>query len=90
MRLDLSIADLNRRQAIGPPADPRPLAELTAALSSFARSQAQAQSSGGSAGGASSSPPASTAAPASSYDRCLADAGSDLAAAQRCASLVGR
>ena len=90
MRLDLSVADLNRRQAIGPPADPRPLSELTAALSSFARSQAQAQSSAGS-GGASSSPPASAgAASGSRYDRCLADAGSDLAAAQRCASLVGR
>ena len=38
MRLDLSVADLNRRQAIGPPADPRPLSELTAALSGFARS----------------------------------------------------
>ena len=91
MRLDLSVADLNRRQAIGPPADPRPLSELTAALASFARAQGQAQSSGGTgSSGSSSSSASSGAAAGTTYDRCLADAGSDLAAAQRCAALVGR
>ncbi|HEV8151884.1 MAG TPA: hypothetical protein VGP78_03080 [Solirubrobacteraceae bacterium] len=91
MRLDLSVADLNRRQAIGPPADPRPLSELTAALASFARAQGQAQSSGGSpSGGSGSSSASSGAASGTSYDRCLAEAGSDIAAAQRCAALVGR
>jgi hypothetical protein len=89
MRLDLSVADLNRRQAIGPPADARPLSELTAALASFARSQGQAQSSGG-AGGSGSSSASSAADASSSYDRCLSDAGSDIAAAQRCAALIGR
>ena len=83
MRLDLSVGDLNRRQAIGPPADPRPLSELTAALSAFARAQSEAQAQGSSSG-------SSAAKPATAYDRCLTEAGSDLAAAQRCADLVGR
>ena len=90
MRLDLRVADLNRRQAIGPPADPRPLSELTAALSAFARNQAQAQSSGGGQSGEASPSASAGAAAGTRYDRCLADAGSDLAAAQRCAALVGR
>jgi hypothetical protein len=83
MRLDLSVGDLNRRQAIGPPAEPRPLSELTSALSAFARAQSQAQAQGSSSG-------SSAAKPATAYDRCLTEAGSDLAAAQRCADLVGR
>ncbi len=49
LRFDLTVADLNRRQAIGPPADPRPLSELTAALALLASRQAKA--AGASAGG---------------------------------------
>lgn len=88
IRLDLAVSQLNREQAIGPPANPRPISELTAGLAALG-----AQSAGGGAtGGASSGGGAAAQAPAgaSAYDRCLVEAGSDLTAAQRCAGLVGR
>ena len=75
--LDLSLARVNQPQPIGPPANPRPLSELTSAL------QALAVTSGTGATGASG-------AAAQTYDDCIAQAGSDLAAAQRCSSLIGR
>jgi hypothetical protein len=67
LRFDLTVADLNRRQAIGPPADPRPLSELTAALALLVSRQAKpaagdgAGASGGAGSGASSGAGASSA-----------------------------
>jgi hypothetical protein len=97
LRVDFNVAALNQKQAIGPPANPRPLSELAAALASLASRQQQGQP------GAAAEPQAqdgttteprsgaSTATPpASQYDACLADAKSDLAAAQRCADLLGK
>ncbi len=92
IRLDLAVSQLNRPQAIGPPANPRPISELTAALAALG-----ARGAGGAAGGT----PGDQTSPgggddvklpegASQYDRCLAGAGSDLSAAQRCAGLVGK
>ena len=81
VRFELGIDDLNTPQAIGPPANPRPLSELTAALQ---------QVLGVTQGAASSSQQGPARSGSSKYDQCLADAGSDLAKAQKCAALLGR
>ena len=74
MCLDLSVADLNRRQAIGPPADPRPLrADGRAGRPSRVPSLFA---------GAGFVVGVSAAKPATAYDRCLTEAGSTLAAVQ--------
>jgi hypothetical protein len=109
IKLDLGVSQIDREQAIGPPANPRPIAELTSALAKLAAARG-AQSGSGASGGATGE----TGSPGSGgsqgsrgsqgstggegalpentseYDRCLAAAGSDLAAAQKCADLVGR
>jgi hypothetical protein len=79
--LDLTIGGLNEQQAIGAPAHPRPISELTAALQQVL-AQAQAQGSSGASGSSSSSQP--------KYDACVQKAGSDIAKAQQCASLLGQ
>jgi hypothetical protein len=76
LRFDLAIAELNRPQAIGAPANPRPLSELTTALGQVlgsAQGSTQPQTGG-----------------SSKYQQCLAAAGTDIAKAQRCAGLLGR
>ena len=88
IRLDLAVTQLNREQAIGPPANPRPISELTAALAELAN-RTNAQKPSGSPGGAAAPKTPALPKDASKYDRCLAGAGSDIPAAQRCASLVG-
>ncbi len=79
--LDLAIGGLNQPQAIGAPADPRPVGELTAALQQVL-GQAQAQGQGAAGGAGSSSQP--------KYDACVQAAGADLAKAQQCAPLLGQ
>jgi hypothetical protein len=81
VRFELGIADLNKPQAVGPPANPRPLSELTAALQ---QALGSAQASGSQAGGS------SAGSGAASYDQCVAAAGADLAKEQQCAALLGR
>ena len=76
LRFDLAIAELNRPQDIGAPANPRPLSELTTALGQVlgsAQGSTQPQTGG-----------------SSKYQQCLAAAGTDIAKAQRCAGLLGR
>ncbi len=92
IRFDLAIAGLNQSQPIGPPANPRPLSELTAALAVLGNQRA-----GVGAGGTATTPaapatttPESGAAGASSYDACITAAGSELAKVQQCAALLGR
>jgi hypothetical protein len=76
LRFDLAIAELNRPQAIGAPANPRPLSELTTALGQvLGGAQGATQQQGGGS---------------SAYQRCLAAAGTDIAKAQQCAGLLGR
>lgn len=86
--LDLGIADLNRQQAIGPPANPRPLSELTTALTVL--SQRRAQQAEGTSGGTATTttPQATPKASGSGYDECISAAGSDLVKAQQCAALL--
>lgn len=93
IRLDLAVSQLNREQPIGPPANPRPISELNAALASLAAQGSAAGSgpaTGSPSGGASSGAVTPTPQDGSEYEKCLAGAGSDIAAAQRCAALVGR
>jgi hypothetical protein len=78
--LDLTIAGLNQPQAIGAPANPRPISELTAALQQLL-GQAQSQSGSGSGSSSSSQP---------RYDACVQAAGTDIAKAQQCAALLGQ
>jgi predicted small secreted protein len=83
--LDLGIAGLNEDQPIGPPANPRPLSELSAALAVLGRAQSQAGSASGTPGSGGSG---SSVAPAQGYDACVQAAGSDLTKAQACADLL--
>ena len=79
VQLDLAVAGLNQPQPVGPPANPRPLSELSAALAVIGQQRAAQATRGG-----------TPAAPAGqSYDACVAAAGDDLAKAQSCASLLG-
>ncbi len=82
--LDLAVTGLNRPQQISPPADPRPLSELTTALAVLGQQRAQQGTSGGAA-------PAAPSGGASgrTYDECVQAAADDLAEAQACASLLG-
>lgn len=83
---DLTLAQLNRRQAIRPPADARPIAQLSAILQQLGLGGASAPS-----GGAATSPSTSTPAPSGTqgdYAKCLDAAGEDLAKVQRCAALL--
>lgn len=83
VKLDLAVAGLNEPQPIGPPANPRPLSELSAALAVLAQQRAkQGDGGGGGAGGPGSSASGQT------YDACMQAAGSDLAKAQDCAELL--
>jgi hypothetical protein len=99
IKLDLGVSRIDQKQAIGPPANPRPISELSSALAKLAAARGAQSGSGASAGatgesGAQGDTGARGAATlpenASQYDRCLAAAGSDLEAAQKCADLVGR
>lgn len=94
IRLDLAVTQQGREQPIGPPANPRPLSELTEALAELGARAGQGGASGGSAGGADTGASGAQETPlpadASAYDRCLDGAGEDIAAAQRCAELVGK
>ena len=77
VKLDLAISGLNAPQAIGPPANPRPLSDLTAALALLTQRRAAA------AGGSTAAP-----LPGETYAQCIARSGGDVAIAQQCASLV--
>lgn len=87
VRLELSLKNINKPQPIGAPANPRPLSELTNALA------AATQGSGSSQAPTTTTPSTGSASPATTpqtYDACIADAGSDLARAQACVSLLGK
>jgi hypothetical protein len=84
LRLDLTLAGVNQPQPIGPPANPLPLSDLTTALQQLA---AQAQGGAAQPQGSAGSPPSGSG---SKYDACIAKAGNDLAAIQRCSSLLGQ
>jgi hypothetical protein len=99
LAFDLTIADLNQAQQVTAPANARPLSELTQALSaatgggSSSTGGASSSAGGTSSGGASSSAGGTAAVPAGAsqeYLTCLQKAGSDVAAVQKCASLLGK
>ena len=90
LRLQLSLSGLNRPQPIGPPANPRPLSELTSALGALAATRGAATGSSGAAGATGATGAAAPARTPQTYDACIAQAGSNLADAQACASLLGK
>jgi hypothetical protein len=70
--LELGITDQGREQAIGPPADPRPLSELTSAIAALAARGAKG----------------AAVPSGQSYEECLAAAQDDVSKAQRCEALL--
>ena len=86
--LDLGVAGLNEAQPIGPPANPRPLSELSAALAVLSRATSQAQSGSASGTPGATGSSGTGTAPAQGYDACVQAAGSDLSKAQSCADLL--
>ncbi len=81
----LELDDLNQPQTITGPANARPLTEL---LSQFSGLLGSTGLSGSSSGSSSSSGTGS--ASIDKYTKCLTDAGSDVAKAQKCAALLGK
>ncbi|CAB4936349.1 unannotated protein [freshwater metagenome] len=78
MRLDLTLEGVGKEQAIGPPANPRPLSELAAALAQLARLRAPgAQSDQGAASGSSDL-----------YDSCVTNAAGNVTKVQACSALL--
>jgi hypothetical protein len=95
LRLDLTIADLNKDQTIGAPANARPLEELTAQLGGGAASSGSGTAttpSTGSGSGTTTQPAESQTPPAPAanpeYLTCLDEAGTDLAKVQKCADVL--
>jgi hypothetical protein len=94
---DLTLADLNAKQTINPPANARPLSDLTSALngligggSSSGSGSSGSGSSGSSGSSGASGSGSSSGTSSSKYLQCLQQAGSDLAKVQKCAALVGQ
>ena len=86
VKLDLTITNLNKPQPIGPPANPRPLSELTSALALLG-----AQRGGGTLPSAPPTPTTPQSTPsATTYDACITAAGADLQKTQDCAALLGK
>jgi hypothetical protein len=84
-----TIAQLNQRQQIVKPANPRPLNDLRAALQQLGLLGSSSSSSSSSGTTASSATPAPSASdPQAGYAQCLAKAGEDLAQVQKCAALL--
>jgi hypothetical protein len=75
LRFDLTIADLNKDQAIEAPAGARPFSELQSQLSALQ-------------GGTGSTTTTPSGGAPSAYLDCVQKAGTDLAEVQKCASLV--
>ncbi len=76
VKLDLGLSGLNEPQPIGPPANPRPMSDLMAAMAVLAQRNA---ASGGSA---------TAPATGETYAQCISRAAGDVASAQRCADLL--
>jgi hypothetical protein len=86
VKLDLTIADLNKPQTVTAPTNARPMSELTTALRALlGGTDAGAASSGGGSGSGSAAPSAS-----SRYLDCLQQAGNDVAKVQKCAALLNQ
>jgi hypothetical protein len=84
--LQATIAQLNQRQQIVKPANPRPLNDLRAALQQLGLLGSSTSSAGATA--SSATPAAPSSGPQAGYAQCLAKAGEDLAQVQKCAALL--
>lgn len=84
LRLDLTIADLNKDQTIQAPANPRPFVELQTQLAALQGAPKGATYSSTNSG--SNTLPAPSGS--SKYLQCVQQAGTDIAQVQKCAGLV--
>jgi hypothetical protein len=93
----LTIAQLNQPQKISRPAGARPLSELRASLQQLGLIGSSSGAGSGADSGTTATPsgtapsptePAPSAAPQGDYERCISDAGEDLAKVQACAGLL--
>ncbi|TML06528.1 MAG: hypothetical protein E6G41_06865 [Actinobacteria bacterium] len=87
LRFDLTIADLNKAQAINAPAGARPFSELQSQIAALQGGSGSSSSASSSASASGTATTPSGSAP-SAYLDCVQKAGSDLAQVQKCASLV--
>lgn len=83
VRLELTITDVNEEQAIEAPKDARPFSELVGSLGTL-----RGLDGGGAARGSAAGAPSSK--DLERYSACVTDAGTDRAAARRCAELLAR
>jgi hypothetical protein len=81
IRFDLTLGGINEEQRITAPKDARPLDELLQAV--------QGGSGGSCSGSGGAQAPELSGEDATPYEECVADAGSDIAKLQECASLAG-
>ena len=79
LTLELQLADLNARQRISPPSNPRPISQLLSVLSELGLTSAGTGGSGES----------SASSTSSAYLQCIKNAGQQVSALQRCAALLG-
>ena len=85
LSLSIELTDLNEPQTIEAPATPRPLDEL---LGQFQGLLGGALGGGSGLGGSSGGGGGASSQQLDDYTRCIEDAGSDVARAQECASLL--
>ena len=92
LKFDLSLSDLNNDQTISEPSNAKPFDQLVSkfgglgGLGGLGSGSSGSGSSGSSGGGSSSG--SSNNANLEKYSKCVRDAGSDTAKAQKCASLL--
>jgi hypothetical protein len=82
-KLDLALADLNEDQEIAEPSNAKPFDQLVSQLGGLGLGGLGGSGSGGSGGSGSSNN-----ANLEKYSKCVQDAGSDTAKAQKCADLL--
>ena len=97
VKLDNTLTDLNEPQTISALPNPQPLSQLTSQIRTLLAQIQQLQGSSGlglgsgsgsGSGGGSSGSSGTSGAQADKYRQCLTQAGSDIAAAQKCAALL--
>jgi hypothetical protein len=85
LRFDVSLLNVNQPQAIAAPANPKPFSQLAAGLGALGLGGSSSSGSG------SSAPPSGSSggnANLQKYTQCVQKAGSNVAKAQKCASLL--
>jgi hypothetical protein len=88
LRLDLTIADLNKDQTIQAPTGARPFSELQSQLAALQGSTSSSSSTTSSSSSSSATATATQGGGSPKYLQCVQKAGTDIAQVQKCAGLV--